>query len=237
MISLIDHFKFSDHQPQILAISNDISVMTWNILKRCTYHEKPHKFYNNGFGIIESEYDYHIRLKKIANEICSIIAQNKTIKYIALQELPIDSDLIIFHNSLAELLPHFTFITNATQGFLFDHNYAIAQDNTDIFIKIIGKTIDKIQSIKAITNNNEINFINVHLCWFKSYHSRLSMIKTIIKKLSSNKVIILGDFNLNILDIEIEGIEKYSKEDTTLSYVKDGVQSLQTCDGFMIYDR
>jgi hypothetical protein len=63
------------------------------------------------------------------------------------------------------------------------------------------------------------------------------MIKTIIKKLSSNKVIILGDFNLNILDIEIEGIEKYSKEDTTLSYIQDGMQSLQTCDGFMIYDR
>jgi hypothetical protein len=81
MISLIEHFKFSDHQPQSLVISNDISVMTWNILKRCVYHEKPHKFYNNGFGIIESLYDYHIRLKNIANEIYNIITQNKTIIY------------------------------------------------------------------------------------------------------------------------------------------------------------
>jgi len=236
-MSLTEYFNLSDHQPQVLAISNDISVMTWNILKRCAYHEKPFKFYNNGFGTIESEYDYHIRLKKIANKIYTIAAEDITMKYIALQELPTDCNLEIFKKNLSALLPDFTLITTATQGFLFNHRYAIAQDQTVALINKIGRSKDKIQSIQAVTKNNEINFINVHLCCFKSYDSRLSMIKTIIGTLSSNKVIILGDFNLNILDIEILGIKRYSKKDTTLSYVEDGVQSLQTCDGFMIYER
>lgn len=234
--SPIDHFKLSDHQPQILELSNYLSIMTWNILKRCTFYEKPHKFYNNGFGIIESEYEYHIRLKKIAYEIQNILENNKTIKCIALQEIPLDLDLKFFKEYLLELLPNFELITTKTQGFLFDQTLVAVEDKTEDLIRVIKSNQDKIQSISATTHNDKINFINVHLSWFKSYNSRLSVIETIIKTLN-NRVIILGDFNLNILDIEISGVKRYSQQYTTLCYAGDGVQNLQTCDGFMIYDR
>lgn len=236
MESSIEHFQLSDHQSQILRISDDLSIMTWNILKRCVFHEQPQKFYNNGFRIIESEYEYHIRLSKIANEIYNILVNNSTIKCIALQEIPLNSDLELFKQSLSVLLPNFALITTKTQGFLYDQTCLNIQDRTADLINAIGRHSHKIQSISAANNDWEINFINVHLCWFKSYNSRLAVIKTIIKALN-NRIIILGDFNFNILDLAIQGIEKYSEPNTTLCYTGDGVQHLQTCDGFIIYDR
>ena len=236
MENKIGHFHLSDHQPQFLRISDDFSIMIWNILKKCVLHEQPQKFYNNGFGIIETESEYRIRLKKIAYEIHDILVRNTIIKCIALQEIPVDSDLEFFRKCLSELLPNFELVTAQTQGFLFNRIYVKVQDTTPDLLKAIGRSRNKIQSIRAITDNDEILFINVHLCWFKSNYSRLSAIHTIIKILNE-KIIILGDFNFNILDIDIPGVEKYSEPDTTLCYSGDGMQNLQTCDGFMIYDR
>jgi hypothetical protein len=236
MENKIGHFKLSDHHPQFLRISDALSIMTWNILKKCVFHEQPQKFYNNGFGIIETESEYHIRLKKIAHEIHDILVSKGTIKCIALQEIPVDSDLEFFKKCLSEVLPNFELVTTQTQGFLFDRIHVNIQDTTADLLRKIGKSPHKIQSIRAIINNNEIYFINVHLCWFKSNHSRLSAIHTIIKTLNK-RIIILGDFNFNILDTEIPGTKKYSEPDTTLCYAGNGIQNLQTCDGFMIYDR
>lgn len=233
---MTDRFINSDHLPQVLNIFPELSVMTWNILKRCTYHEKPRNFFNNGFGIVESEYDYHVRLKKLANEIYSIISHNTAIKCIALQEIPVSLDLELFKTHLKFLLPNFDIMTNHTQGFLFDRDEITIENNTSDLIDKIGKTPHKIQSVTAKTSDGDINFINVHLCWFKSYNSRLDSIKKILQ-IIQNRTIILGDFNFNILDVKIPWVTKNSEINTTLCHVGDGVQTLQTCDGFLIYDR
>ena len=232
----MDKFQLSDHQPQVLEINDQLSVMTWNILKRCTYYEQPRKFFNNGFGIIETEYEYHVRLKKIASEIHTILVNDTTIKCIALQEMPIESDLELFKSCLSELLPNFSLITNKTQGFLFDKQYMTIEDRTSHLISSIGKNPHKLQLINTTTPDGEIQFINIHLCWFKSYNTRLEALKSIIRTLDS-KAIILGDFNFNILDVEIDGVEKYAEPNTTLCNGENGIQNLQTCDGFLIYDR
>ena len=235
-MSLDDKFVNSDHKPQILKISNELSVMIWNILKKCTYYEQPKKFYNNGFSIVENEYQYHIRLKKIADEIYTILLNNITIKCIALQEMPTDLDLQVFTSYLSQLLPNFELVTNNTQGFLFDKSSIKISNTTYDLINKIGKNPHKIQSIDAITNSGEFNFINVHLCWFKSYKSLLSDIITILGLLNK-KTIILGDFNFNILDVVIPNVKKYSETNTTLCNGGNGIQILRTCDGFLIYDR
>lgn len=224
-------FINSDHLPQILNLSHDLSVMTWNILKRCALYEEPQKFYNNGFGIIESQYQYYVRLKKVACEISDIVNRDTTIKCIALQEMPIEEDLEIFREYLKEVMPNFSLITYKTQGFLFENTIEV-QDKTNELLAIIGKTSNKIQVIKAC----DLVFVNIHLCWFKSFSSRIAAIKKILSELNE-KSVILGDFNFNILDTEIEGVAKHGERDTTLVYnIDNGMQKLNTCDGFIIYE-
>jgi hypothetical protein len=227
-----NRFINSDHLPQVLNLSHNMSVMTWNILKRCTLYEEPQKFYNNGFGIVESQYDYYIRLKKIVCEIRDNIKRDGTIKCIALQEIPIEEDLEVFRVYLNEAIPHFSLITYKTQGFLIEDTIEF-QDETNELLPLIGKTSNKIQVIKAC----DLKFINIHLSLFKSFSSRLLAVNSIISQLSE-KTIILGDFNFNILDVEIEGVTKYGERDTTLVYnINDRMQSLNTCDGFIIYEK
>ncbi len=230
---MMDRFTNSDHLPQVFNISPELSIMTWNILKRCTFYEQPRKFYNNGFGIVESEYDYHLRLKKLTKDLYNTIINDTTIKCIALQEVPTELDLAVFQNHLKDLLPTFKLLTYKTQGFLFDKDTVVVEDKTGKLLGKIGKNLHKIQSIRAQIDNREINFINVHLCWFKSFNSRLDVINKILAQIK-NRTIILGDFNFNILDLEIEGVTNSATPNTTLVYMEDGVQNLETCDGFII---
>lgn len=233
----VSNFTNSDHLPQILQLRDDFAILTWNILSKCMFHKK-HSYFNNGFGKIEKDDEYVLRLKSIAKDIADIVAENQSIKCIALQEIPTGFHKETFSKILNETLNGFsTIITHQNQGFIYDKNFKIKELTQSFHEQFKNKmTIhDKLQYFALYKDQKEFNIVNVHLAWGEKnsdfYKLQVNLIHDMMRTLPSN-TIITGDFNLNILELNLKNA--YAIKDTTLVY-KISHSELETCDGFIVF--
>ena len=90
--------RISDHQPVIYQ-----DILFWNIMMQCKKRQLNQKIvgYNNGFGFVENQSQYHLRLVKIAIVIAEILYYQPNIHIIGLCEGPIlKEDQVLFFKTL-----------------------------------------------------------------------------------------------------------------------------------------
>lgn len=229
-------FRNSDHKLQLLKLQDDFSIATWNILKQCRFYEGARAFYNNGFGKIETNEEYRIRLKAIVEEIAEVMSQDQSIKCMALQEAPLGDDFEFFASYLKSLLPWIDIKSNESQSFIFDSAFMKVEDL--VLRQELSNTKNKLQALTVKTNSGtDFDLINVHLLWKKphtsAYYQQVNLIKELATKHENTKIV-TGDFNMNILNIKDKPFEVFAEVNTSLSYVEGETAKLATCDGFIL---
>jgi mRNA deadenylase 3'-5' endonuclease subunit Ccr4 len=225
MISISEYL--SDHKAQEYKIREDFNIMTWNVLTQCKLYYDIH--YNNGFGLIENHDQYLVRVDKIVKEISS-----KNAKIIALQEVSHE-----MFNKVSNLLPsNWLIYYKGDLLTAFDKNY--------MEVKVIDKIQADLGEQKRIngfhitTKDFAMDFFNQHFQWYQPgsdyYNKTVDLLQELVN--NYNKSIITGDFNLNIMDINLKNCNVYAELDSRISGKLDEnrefSQYLETCDGFIV---
>lgn len=242
----------SDHSPIIYSVGG-IKILSWNILVKCIFNRKK-KYYNNGFGILETQDEYLLRLKEIAKYINNLVNENE-IDIVALQEMPKTSeDINYFLDLLEDNIANKAFrieksFFNRDQGnfCFFNRNKFEVYNFTNDFTEELGKLLiqpNLFQYFSIKQKNQSFALINLHLYWFtpksEEYNKSIADIKTIInaaKKFDkTNMIILCGDFNLDLSETDLASeFEIYVEKNTTLAHKFDlDKQVFETVDGFIV---
>ncbi len=112
--------KISDHLPLIHH-----GMLFWNVMMQCRFNEKG-GYYNNGFGIIESDSLYEQRLSKIAQVIAEMAQKRTDIDRIGICEGPIGDNEKLFYTFLRS---HISLANFTTQSNGFAHLHTNSDQN------------------------------------------------------------------------------------------------------------
>ena len=208
--------RISDHQPVIYQ-----DILFWNIMMQCKKRQLNQKIvgYNNGFGFVENQSQYHLRLVKIAIVIAEILYYQPNIHIIGLCEGPIlKEDQVLFFKTL-KIFSHLERFVSSGQ---FNHPNESNADKWGLLMladkkfSVIAKKscfhkklTNRIQTWKLIDNNIKRHFTLVHFPFSgnDSYtnknqvsvdgHAYCIMLNQLLEKYINQEYIIAGDFNFN----------------------------------------
>ncbi|MBN9542212.1 MAG: hypothetical protein J0G32_00250 [Alphaproteobacteria bacterium] len=252
LLTLSDHTPLVYNTHQIAG-----NIFTWNILVQGRFNQR-NQYFNNGFGIIESSDEYHIRLKYVAKEIADF-AEQHNIGILTLQEMPKSSeDIYYFMDLLEENLNatkhqyriHKDFLNLPQGNFLvFDKERFSAQNITSDFqdnIELIEQNNNyQYFEIQNLEKQTKFALINAHFYWHepmsREFFNSVTDIRSIIESAENysdiSSVIMCGDFNLDLDSTDLSrDYAVYTVRDTTLAHKYDrNIQVLETVDGFVAY--
>ncbi|MBN8827286.1 MAG: endonuclease/exonuclease/phosphatase family protein [Sphingobacteriia bacterium] len=254
-----DSTILSDHEPQFFTTQKFGTILTWNILYKCDLIVREnHRYYNNGFAYIEGEEEYIARLERITQKIYDFITEKHDLSILALQELPLNLNHMVFFNETLNNYMHKieAKVFNACLNYfdvvsdnmiICDANRLYVESNATLkksFQNIVKNQASRGQFYTFTNSHNEkLDFINIHLKWYEpysyNYDENIKNLLSFIDNYKQNNVegrdlIITGDFNFDLNALEYPDIEIHAAINTTVVYVNDqGTQELQTNDGFI----
>jgi hypothetical protein len=213
--------KVSDHHP---IIHN--GVLFWNIMMQGRMRNgKGRVSYNNGFGIVENEKQYVMRLIKIAYVIAEIVYRNPSIEIIGICEGPIEPSHV---NILLSSLRYFNCMQRFFKSNLFhkpnvernpnwgllmltDKNYQVSKVKCNVLEKsnIFSKLSNRFQLWKLTRDKKERYFALAHFPFggdeyvneakalSGSANEYCELINHLLNRYSNETFIFCADFNFN----------------------------------------
>lgn len=214
--------QVSDHHPTIHH-----NTLFWNIMMQGRVRNEGSKIsYNNGFALIESDRDYQNRLRKVADVIAEIIADNPQIDVISICEGPIkEKDKLIFNRALLQFEYMKVFVLNEVMttrqttstfpnwGLLLYTNQFFQAQLIDILSPIyltnLHKLANRVQVWRITGSKQERVVILAHLPFsndtYISHYDKLSplgklycnLFNEFLTRYSESDMTICADFNFN----------------------------------------
>jgi hypothetical protein len=204
--SRVRDVQLSDHEPII-----DQNMISWNVMMPGKRRKDE---FNNGFALIETETQYHNRLRLIASVLAELCGYNPNISVICLQEGPVrEEDLAVFIESCLQFSSLHPFVES-----LLDPNTRTAWGlftlvNTQFFDyqsiavpQAKDNLKERIQALLLTDLKNETSRLNtnLHLPYeFKHYPGRMAQWMYQLLNHQPSAFTVTGDFNFSLTEPEI----------------------------------
>ncbi|MBS0349912.1 MAG: hypothetical protein JSR33_01785 [Proteobacteria bacterium] len=242
--------EISDHHPVILN-----NTLYFNIMMKCAQRRES---YNNGFGKIETDLQYRLRLSKLAAIISEIVVRNPTIYQIGICEGPIrEVDLNHFLKSFKAFPWMKPLITNGfyhpeienkpNWGLLLLANSQFAVKkvaNEAADAELLDRLANRLQTWELTRGNHKQFFSLWHLPFSNDEiktsktqlsaigHSYCQLIAILLSKYYKYFAIACGDFNFNPFFVEYYSCNKIPSNNSV--QWENGYHRNTTVDGIIL---